>query len=109
MVEKAYPDESGKWKVDPKEKTEVGANAGVRTKQFEEAQAKGFFERVGEGADYLNKLLGAYAKERGLAPDEIVAMVYLENINNREYYPDGTKAFDQICKGMWDWFQANKE
>jgi hypothetical protein len=74
------------------------------------AQEKDFFKRVGKCTEQLNQFLKIYAKDHGLEPEEILAAVYLENCNNRFYYPEdrgGKEQFDKITAEVWEWFKEN--
>jgi hypothetical protein len=104
------PDGKGGWKlVDVTgEKKKVSASPEKIQERLLDAQEKDFFMRVGACTDSLNKYLGLYAKEHNLSPEEIIAAVYLENINNREFFPDGIEKFNRICEDVWNWFQKNK-
>ena len=77
---------------------------------MQKAQEKDFFKRVGQCTEELNKFLRVMARDKGLEPEEVIAAVYLENCNNRFYYPEekgGKKRFDQITSEVWDWFKEN--
>ena len=67
-----------------------------------------FFKTVGHCTDSLNQFLRAYGRDYGLSQEEIIAAVYLENLNNREFYEKGTGSFDEVCKDTYTWFQENK-
>jgi len=74
------------------------------------AQEKDFFKRVGACTESLNKFLKVYAADHGLEPEEVVAAVYLENCNNRFFYPEdkgGKTRFDAVTSGVWAWFKEN--
>ena len=75
-----------------------------------EAQEKDFFKRVGQCTEAMNKFLKVYANDYGLDPEEIIAAVYLENCNNRFFYPEdkgGKERFDKITGEVWAWFKEN--
>lgn len=102
------PDGSGGWTE--QEMTEVPGsklNMEKANKAFTEEQKKSFFIRVGKCAEDLNKFLQLYAKDYDLTGEEVAAAVYLENLNNRQFFPGGVPAYDALCKGVWDWFQSN--
>ena len=75
---------------------------------LQKEQEKDFFARVGACTDYINSSLKFYVDDHALSTEEVIAAVYLENLNHREYYPDGTEKYDKICKDVYNWFQANK-
>lgn len=82
--------------------------------KVEEAMAKArerdFFKRVGAFTEAINKYVQMYAADHGLSLEEAVAAVYLENCNNRFYYPEdqgGKERFDQVTKEVWEWFKKN--
>jgi hypothetical protein len=104
------PDGKGGWtyaetteeakKVEyPKEKAQ---------ENLQKEQEKDFFSRVGACTDALNNFLKFYVNDNGLSAEEIMAAIYLENLNNREFYPGGTEKYDNVCKDVYNWFQANK-
>jgi hypothetical protein len=102
------PDGHGGWKkveadVLPgsKQNTEKAAHAMAR------AQEEDFFKRVGSCTEALNKFIQVYANDHALTPEEIIAAIYLENCNNRHFFPEGTAKFDHICQDVWAWFQEN--
>jgi hypothetical protein len=71
-----------------------------------------FFMRVGHCTEELHKFLKAYIIDYGLTQEEAIAAVYLMNINNREFAPEGAENwkeyYDDICKHVWDWFKKHK-
>ena len=77
-----------------------------------EASAKAKTERIGKAAEYFNAMHKAYARDYALSEDEVVAAMFLENLNCREYYPEehgGTEEFDRITTDVLAWFDENKE
>jgi len=104
------PDGRGGWKTIEVngEKKKVTATPEKIQERLLQVQEKDFFERVGACTDSLNRYLEVYSKEKMLSPEETIAAVYLENINNREYYPGGIEKFNRICEDVWNWFQKNK-
>jgi hypothetical protein len=68
------------------------------------AQEADFFRRVGEGTEALNDFIKLYGRDHA---EELVAAVYLENCNNRHFFPGGAPKFDKICQDVWAWFQEN--
>lgn len=106
------PDGLGNWvKVEP------GTKAPLDPKKTELVIAKAakddFYLRVGKCAESLNTFLKLYANDHGLKPLEVAAAVYLENCNNRYFFPKeigGQEAFDLMTSETWDWFvkQVNK-
>lgn len=101
--------------IDINEKVKVsdGATADKdrQEKEFKTKQAEARTERIGHAAEIFNKYHVAYASEHNLEPDELVAAVFLENLNCREFYPSrlgGPAGYDQICQQVSDWFQKNK-
>jgi hypothetical protein len=100
------PDGTGNWvEVTP------GTKAPLDTKKTEVAIEKAakddFYLRVGKCAESLNTYLKLYANDHGLKPLEIAAAVYLENCNNRYFFPKdlgGQETFDHMTSETWDWF-----
>jgi hypothetical protein len=102
------PDGHGGWKKIEAEKvpgskqnTEKAAHAMAK------AQEEDFFKRVGTCTQAINDFTRLYAQDHGMTSEEIVAAVYLENCNNRHFFPDGMTKFDRICQDVWAWFQEN--
>jgi hypothetical protein len=74
------------------------------------AQEKDRFERVGKCTEALNQFLKLYARDHGMEPEDIISAVYLENCNNRFFYPKekgGKEMFDKITAEVWEWFKEN--
>jgi len=83
---------------------------GVKEKAQEEGE-KAYWERVGKAAEAFNSFHKAYGTDFGLEAEEIVAAMYLELLNWREFFPTelgGTKCFDDKCKEVWSWFEDHK-
>lgn len=103
------PDGQGGWKEVEYYKTPVKpANMDKRKEAFDKATEDDFYIRVGRCTEALNKYLRAYAKDIGLTRSEVAAAVYLENCNNKYYFPkeDGGKEhFEALCQKIWDWFK----
>ncbi|RKY28058.1 MAG: hypothetical protein DRP83_01410 [Planctomycetota bacterium] len=82
-------------------------------KGLEHAREGDFFIRVGHCTEALHKFLKAYIIDYGLTQEEAIAAVYLMNINNREFAPNGTENwpeyYDGLCQTVWKWFQEHKE
>ncbi|RLI88006.1 MAG: hypothetical protein DRP01_00200 [Archaeoglobales archaeon] len=77
---------------------------------MEKARRTDFFKSVGRCTEALNTYLKIYSRDHGLSPEEVIAAVYLENCNNRHFFPEeqgGKKAFDQITAEVWDHFKKN--
>ncbi len=75
-----------------------------------QAKEKDFYIRVGRCTEALNKFLKVYATDHGLTPEEVVGAVYLENCNNRFFYPEdlgGKERFDATVATIWSWFKEN--
>ena len=106
MVDVKVPDGKGGWvKVEPGTKANLD-NTKTMT-SIEKAAKEEFFQRVGTCTEALNKFLRIYAADYGLKPLEIAAAVYLENCNNRHFYPKdvgGSESFDLMTGEIWDWF-----
>lgn len=102
------PDGNGNW-------TKVEAEKVPGSKQDPEkaahamakAQEADFFNRVGTCTEALNKFIKLYGSDHGLTIEELSAAVYLENCNNRHFFPTGVEKFDRICQDVWTWFQEN--
>ena len=80
-------------------------------KRFIEEQEKAAWERIGHAAESFNAFHKAYATDHGLTQEELIGAAYLENLNLREFYPQesgGPKAYDEVCKRIWQWFELNK-
>jgi hypothetical protein len=88
-------------------------NSKAAEEGLENARENDFYIRIGHCTAALHKFLKAYIIDYGLTQEEAIAAVYLMNINNREFSPEGTENwqeyFDGICKGVWDWFCEHKE
>lgn len=108
--QKRIPDGEGGWKLVEAVGDDVKVDISQEKVQdrLQKAQEGDFFLRVGECTQSLNKFLEIYANDHDLSPEEVMAAVYLENLNNREFYPGGTEKYDTICKDIWAWFQENK-
>lgn len=103
------PDGTGGWtEVEAARVEGQKANMDKAQAALSKEQDKSFFVRVGKCTTDLNKFLQIYARDWDLTKEEVVAAVYLENINNRHFFPGGPTKFDELCKAVWDWFQDNK-
>lgn len=106
MPDVKVPDGKGGWvKVEPGTKANLIPEK--TTTAIEKASKEDFFKRVGACTEALNQYLKVYAADYGLKPIEVVAAVYLENCNNRHFYPKdvgGSEAFDTMTSEIWDWF-----
>ena len=104
------PDGKGGWKETETtmEPVTVKTDAKKTQGKLQSAQEEDFFARVGACTAALNRFLEIYRNDHELSDPEIVAAVYLENINNRTYFPEGVKQYDKICSDVWDWFQAHR-
>jgi hypothetical protein len=71
------------------------------------AQEADFFKRVGACTEAVNSFIKLYGQDHALSPEELVAAIYLENCNNRHFFPGGIAKFDKICQDVWTWFQEN--
>lgn len=83
---------------------------GTAAKVKEESE-KAYWERIGKAAEAFNSYHKAYGTDFSLEPEEIVAAMYLEILNWKEFYPKelgGPKHFDEICKEVWQWFEDHK-
>jgi hypothetical protein len=101
------PDGKGGWTKVPAG-TQVKQDTSKQAKIMEEAIEKDFYEAAGKLALYINKLVRIYAKENGLTHQEAAAGVYLENCNNRFFFPaedGGVEEFDRVTALMWEWFK----
>ena len=81
-------------------------------KVFLDAQETAWWERVGKATEAYNAMHQSYATDYHLAPEEVAAAVYLENLNMREFYPaelGGMKGYDDLCKAVWTWFEQQKK
>jgi hypothetical protein len=81
-------------------------------KVFLDAQETAWWERVGKATEAFNAMHQSYATDYHLAPEEVAAAVYLENLNMREFYPaelGGIKGYDDMCKAVWTWFEQQKK
>jgi hypothetical protein len=100
------PDGKGGWvAVEPG--TKANLDADKTNTAIEKASRDDFFQRVGTCTEALNKYVKIYANDHGLKPIEIAAAVYLENCNNRYFFPKevgGQEAFDHMTSEIWDWF-----
>lgn len=80
---------------------------------LDRARKDDFFIRVGQCTEALHKFLKAYIVDYGLTQEEAIAAVYLMNINNREFVPEGVtnwgEYYDGVCRHVWEWFQKHKE
>jgi len=105
------PTSGGGWtEVDATEHPGQKQDPEKAARAMAEAQEKDFFNRVGACTEALNRFLKVYASDHGLEIEEIIAAVYLENCNNRFFYPEergGKKRFDKITEEVWAWFKEN--
>jgi len=109
----AIPDGKGGWQDAPlrKPRTKVTSDEGKRQQAMQEVQEKDFFERVGACTESLNQYLEIYSKDHGLDKEEVIAAIYLELLNNLEFYPEelgGKKRVEAICKDVNSYFQRHK-
>ena len=101
------PDGKGGWMKVPAG-TQVKQDAAKQARIKAEAAEKDFYEAAGKLSQYINKLVRIYAKENGLTHQEAAAGVYLENCNNRFFFPaesGGVEEFDRVTALMWEWFK----
>jgi hypothetical protein len=89
-------------------KTKVKADDASVQKRMQEAQEKDFFDRVGACTESLNRFLEIYMRDHELSVEEVLAAVYLECLNNWEFYPGGKEQVAKIHKDVHDYFEANK-
>lgn len=105
------PDGEGGWVKTEAVKYEGSKqNPKKADEAMEKARRSDFYKRVGHCTEALNKYLNMYSKDHGLGPEETVAAVYLENCNNRHFFPEeqgGKDAFDKITKEIWEYFKEN--
>jgi hypothetical protein len=92
----------------------AGSSADVEKQQqiLAEEAAKGKEERIAKAAEYFNAMHKAYARDHMLSEDEVVAAMFLENLNCREFYPEelgGTEEYDRVTGEILAWFEANKD
>lgn len=103
------PDGEGGWvKTDALKFEGSKQNPQKTSDAMEKAQRTDFFTRVGKCTEALNKYLRMYSKDHGLKPEEVAAAVYLENCNNKYFFPEdqgGTEKFDSITKEIWYYFR----
>ena len=103
------PDGNGGWQEVEYIKTPVKpANEEKRKAAFDKAAEDDFYIRVGRCTESLSKFLRGYARDYQLTRSEIAAAVYLENCNNKYFFPKedgGKEQFETICKKVWDWFK----
>ena len=101
------PDGKGGWTyVDPGTKAKIDQDK--QQQAMQQRQEEDFFKRVGACTEALNQYLRMYAKDHALSPEETIAAVYLENCNNRQFFPEelgGQDQFDKICADVWNWFK----
>ena len=104
------PDGKGGWKLEDAvgETTKVKLSDEKAQDRLQHAQEEDFFARVGACTEALNTFLKIYTNDHNLSHEEVMAAIYLENLNNREYYPEGAEKYDNICKDVHAWFQSNK-
>ncbi len=103
------PDGKGGWKeIEAEEVPGSKQNPEKTALAMAKAQEDDFFKRVGTCTQSINEFVRLYAQDHGLTAEEIAAAVYLENCNNRHFFPDGgPPKFDKICQDVWAWFQEN--
>jgi len=102
------PDGKGGWtKVEADEVPGSKQDPEKAARAMAKAQEEDFFKRVGACTQSINEFVRLYAQDHGLTSEEIAAAVYLENCNNRHFFPDGLAKFDKICQDVWAWFQEN--
>jgi hypothetical protein len=100
------PDGKGGW-VTVEPGTKANLDKDKTTAAVEAAAKKDFFDRVGAATEALNKFMAVYVKDYGLKPLEAAAAIYLENCNNRHFFPEdlgGKETFDRMTSEIWDWF-----
>lgn len=111
MNEKALidvPDGKGGWKkIEANKVPGSRQNKDKADRAMAQAQETDFFKRVGTCTQAINDFVKLYGQDHGLTKEEVIAAVYLENCNNRHFFPDGTVKFDTVCKDVWAWFQEN--
>jgi hypothetical protein len=102
------PDGNGGWKKVEAEKFPGSKqNPEKAAHAMAKAQESDFFKRVGACTEALNSFIKLYGRDHGMTHEELAAAVYLENCNNRHFFPDGIAKFDKICQDVWTWFQEN--
>ena len=87
------------------------ANVEKQQKVLAEEASKAKEERILAAAEYFNKMHKVYARDYMLSEDEVVAAMFLENLNCREFYPEelgGTEEYDRVTSEMFAWFEENK-
>lgn len=80
--------------------------------EFEQAQEKAFWERVGTAAERFNELEKAVGTEMGLTEEEMVAAKYLDLLNWQQFFPKklgGPRQFAAICTTVQHWFTRQLE
>jgi len=100
------PDGKGGW-VTVEPGTKANLDAKKTADAAEVAARKDFFDRVGAAAEALNKFMAVYTRDFNLKPLEAAAAIYLENCNNRHFFPaelGGQETFDHMTSETWDWF-----
>ena len=109
MTKVRVPDGKGGW-VESEMEQVSGSKLNMKKAEeaFTKEQDKSYFIRVGKCTSDLNKFLQLYAKDYDLAKEEVVAAVYLENLNNRHFFPEGIEKYDALCKRVWAWFEENR-
>jgi len=102
------PDGKGGWtQVEAEETPGSKQNVNKAAHAMAKAQEEDRFKRVGACTQAINNFIRLYAQDHGLTVEEIASAVYLENCNNRHFYPEGSMKFDTVCKDVWAWFQEN--
>ena len=107
------PDGRGGWQEttlrEPRKK--VTSDAQKKEAALQKAQEEDYFERVGSCTVALNQFLEIYARDHGLDKEEVIGALYLEVLNNLEFYPKkegGRKKVERICADVNAYFQENK-
>jgi hypothetical protein len=102
------PDGKGGWKkIEAEEVPGSKQDSEKAAHAMAKAQEEDFFKRVGTCTQAVNDFIKLYANDHGLTQEEVIAAIYLENCNNRHFFPDGAAKFDKICQDVWAWFQEN--
>ena len=106
------PDGNGGYKeVDAERLDGQKADTDKQQQALEEKSTEAMWNRVAAATDNFNRYHKAYATDHNLTEEELGMAIYLEVLNWKEFYPrelGGPERYDELCKAVWDWFQAHK-
>ena len=106
------PDGEGSMKEVEADSVHEGKTFEGQEERLMEHSEEAAWTRIGKAAHAFNEFHKAYATDHGLTHEELVAAIYLENLNMKFFYPEeqgGPERYDEQCKKVYVWFMDNKD